>query len=143
MGHLFLWRMVRDSNPRKGCPFNGFQDRRIRPLCQPSETVFLFRSTAHIVHYFLRIANTKIISPAKNITPDNNCPIVSPHDVKNPIWASGARYSSQNIRNTAYPMPIIPPNAPACRRNPVCRYRQYIMMNSNTPSVIASYSGLG
>ena len=32
----YSWRMVRDSNPRKGCPFNGFQDRRIRPLCQPS-----------------------------------------------------------------------------------------------------------
>ena len=36
-----LWRMVRDSNPRTGCPVNGFQDRRIRPLCQPSLT-FLF-----------------------------------------------------------------------------------------------------
>ena len=36
----FSWRMVRDSNPRWSCPHNGFQDRRIRPLCQPSETVF-------------------------------------------------------------------------------------------------------
>ena len=35
-GALFFWRMVRDSNPRMGCPINGFQDRRIRPLCQPS-----------------------------------------------------------------------------------------------------------
>ena len=32
----YYWRMVRDSNPRWGCPHNGFQDRRIRPLCQPS-----------------------------------------------------------------------------------------------------------
>ena len=32
----FSWRMVRDSNPRWSCPHNGFQDRRIRPLCQPS-----------------------------------------------------------------------------------------------------------
>ena len=32
------WRMVRDSNPRTSCPVSGFQDRRIRPLCQPSET---------------------------------------------------------------------------------------------------------
>ena len=38
MGIFSLWRMVRDSNPRMGCPINGFQDRRIRPLCQPSET---------------------------------------------------------------------------------------------------------
>lgn len=30
--------MVRDSNPRTSCPVSGFQDRRIRPLCQPSET---------------------------------------------------------------------------------------------------------
>ena len=26
-----------DSNPRKPCGFSGFQDRRIRPLCHPSE----------------------------------------------------------------------------------------------------------
>ena len=32
----FLWRMGRDSNPRKPCDFSGFQDRRIRPLCHPS-----------------------------------------------------------------------------------------------------------
>ena len=38
----FLWRMVRDSNPRWSRPHNGFQDRRIRPLCQPSETFFFF-----------------------------------------------------------------------------------------------------
>ena len=30
--------MGRDSNPRKPCDFSGFQDRRIRPLCHPSET---------------------------------------------------------------------------------------------------------
>ena len=32
--------MGRDSNPRWSCPHNGFQDRRNRPLCHPSETVF-------------------------------------------------------------------------------------------------------
>jgi hypothetical protein len=31
-------RKVRDSNPRYGFPHNGFQDRHIRPLCQPSFT---------------------------------------------------------------------------------------------------------
>ena len=31
--------MGRDSNPRWSCPHNGFQDRRNRPLCHPSETV--------------------------------------------------------------------------------------------------------
>src|SRR6266699_6142844 len=26
------WRRERDSNPRNGFPFNGFQDRRLQPL---------------------------------------------------------------------------------------------------------------
>ncbi len=30
------WRRVRDSNPRTSCPVYGFQDRRLRPLGQPS-----------------------------------------------------------------------------------------------------------
>src|SRR5690606_31739425 len=30
------WRRVRDSNPRTGRPVYGFQDRRLRPLGQPS-----------------------------------------------------------------------------------------------------------
>ena len=78
------------------------------PVFQPT---VLF-STAHILHYFFLIANIKIDNPAKNIIADNNWPIVRPHDVRNPIWTSGARNNSQNIRNTAYPIPIIPPNAP-------------------------------
>ena len=32
------WRRGRDSNPRCGFPHNGFQDRRNRPLCHPSES---------------------------------------------------------------------------------------------------------
>jgi hypothetical protein len=33
-----------DSNPRDGgCPSNGFQDRRIQPLCHPSERVQILR----------------------------------------------------------------------------------------------------
>ena len=36
MTEILYWRMVRDSNPRTSCPVSGFQDRRIRPLCQPS-----------------------------------------------------------------------------------------------------------
>ena len=35
---IYSWRMGRDSNPRWSCPHNGFQDRRIRPLCHPSKT---------------------------------------------------------------------------------------------------------
>src|SRR5205823_2370662 len=30
-----------DSNPRKPCDFSGFQDRRIRPLCHPSDAVMM------------------------------------------------------------------------------------------------------
>ncbi len=48
---LFSWRMGRDSNPRKGCPFNGFQDRRIRPLCHPSETNVLCDGNHYILFF--------------------------------------------------------------------------------------------
>src|SRR5438105_15952682 len=34
-----------DSNPRKPCGFSGFQDRRIRPLCHPSEAI-----TTEVLH---------------------------------------------------------------------------------------------
>lgn|GEM_PF-6734289 len=128
-GGFYLWRMGRDSNPRKSCPFSGFQDRRIRPLCHPSETVSFyppvfqtcgfvcgtsFGNCARIFYiYFLRIATVKIVAPATNIIADNNCPIVSPQLVKKPIWTSGARNCSQNMRATAYPIPNIPPKAPA------------------------------
>ena len=40
-------------------------------------------------------------APATNKMPDNNCPMVRPQLVKNPICASGARNNSQTIRNTA------------------------------------------
>ena len=32
----FVWRKGRDLNPRWSHPHNGFQDRRIKPLCHPS-----------------------------------------------------------------------------------------------------------
>ena len=34
------WRRGKDLNPRKACTFNGFQDRRNRPLCHPSAGQF-------------------------------------------------------------------------------------------------------
>src|ERR1035437_6631579 len=33
------WRRGRDSNPRDACAPNGFQDRRIRPLCHLSVAI--------------------------------------------------------------------------------------------------------
>jgi site-specific DNA recombinase len=33
---VLKWRRGRDSNPRRTCALNGFQDRRNRPLCHPS-----------------------------------------------------------------------------------------------------------
>ena len=73
-----------------------------------------FGNCARIFYiYFLRIATVKIVAPATNIIADNNCPIVSPQLVKKPIWTSGARNCSQNMRATAYPIPNIPPKAPA------------------------------
>jgi hypothetical protein len=35
----FCWRRGRDSNPRYPCGYNGFQDRRIQPLCHLSTGV--------------------------------------------------------------------------------------------------------
>ena len=32
----YKWRRRRDSNPRSPCELNGFQDRRIQPLCHSS-----------------------------------------------------------------------------------------------------------
>ena len=34
--NLLIWRRERDSNPRNGFPFSGFQDHRHRPLGHPS-----------------------------------------------------------------------------------------------------------
>gem|GEM_PF-4116198 len=45
---LVTQRRKRDSNPRSGRPDNGFQDRRIRPLCHFS---------AAKVDYFLKSQN--------------------------------------------------------------------------------------
>ena len=111
-GRLKHWRMVRDSNPRWSCPHNGFQDRRIRPLCQPSKTIHHIRSTGRIVHYFLRNANIKIANPTKNIIKDKSIPIVNQFPNRKPICASGILNCSQTILATAYAIPIIPANAP-------------------------------
>ena len=37
------WRRKRDSNPRVSFPTNGFQDRRVQPLCHSSATPLLYR----------------------------------------------------------------------------------------------------
>ena len=48
---LIRWRGDRDSNPGNALTFNGFQDRRIRPLCHlpgsADRTVVRFRAQAH------------------------------------------------------------------------------------------------
>ncbi len=128
-GFIIFWRMGRDSNPRKPCDFNGFQDRRIRPLCHPSKTFFfppvfqplaILAKIAHLyllysfVFYtaFFRNAIVKTIAPATNIMNESNVPIVNPHDVRKPICASGARNCSQTIRATPYPIPKTPDKAP-------------------------------
>lgn len=39
-------RRRRDSNPRYGCPYNGFQDRRLQPLGHSSNTIcFIYLSS--------------------------------------------------------------------------------------------------
>ena len=40
-GSLIQWRRERDSNPRRGCPLNGFRDRPVQPLRHLSaETIY-------------------------------------------------------------------------------------------------------
>ena len=41
------WRRMRDSDPRRTCALNGFQDRRFQPLSQLS---ILYQSHLHIWH---------------------------------------------------------------------------------------------
>ena len=44
------WRKERDSNPRNRFRFSGFQDRRIRPLCHPSEDTTVLHCHLSIKH---------------------------------------------------------------------------------------------
>src|SRR5438132_13830566 len=43
-----------DSNPRRACTLSGFQDRRIRPLCHPSEAMMM-RVSARDGHRIRRV----------------------------------------------------------------------------------------
>lgn len=43
--------MGRDSNPRRACTLNGFQDRRIRPLCHLSLSGFAVQSYCFFLNY--------------------------------------------------------------------------------------------
>jgi hypothetical protein len=50
---LTEWRRGWDSNPRDPFGPNGFQDRRIQPLCHPSDAVFIVFSettVAQLLH---------------------------------------------------------------------------------------------
>jgi hypothetical protein len=45
-------RKGRDSNPRDGStPPNGFQDRRIQPLCHPSAAAAMVRTPRQVLHW--------------------------------------------------------------------------------------------
>ena len=68
---LIQWRGDRDSNPGNALTFNGFQDRRIRPLCHlpghADRTVLRFRTRAaqwqgEIRARLLRITNTQSVA---------------------------------------------------------------------------------
>ncbi len=57
--------MGRDSNPRWSCPHNGFQDRRIRPLCHPSETI----STDGLSTYgFVRFSHLSVLLTTRSFS---------------------------------------------------------------------------
>ena len=46
-----VWRRRRDSNPRDPFESNGFQDRRIQPLCHSSAMILLhlWKPALHIL----------------------------------------------------------------------------------------------
>jgi hypothetical protein len=59
-----MWRRERDSNPRKPFGFNGFQDRRLKPLGHLSSS------------YFFRIVSTPSMygrSAAGTTTEPSSC----------------------------------------------------------------------
>jgi hypothetical protein len=43
---LVKWRRERDSNPRYGFPYSGFQDRLFQPLTHPSAESVCFQSSS-------------------------------------------------------------------------------------------------
>src|SRR5713101_1435659 len=54
------WRRRRDSNPRDPFESNGFQDRRIHPLCHSSAVIllYLWKPALHILHLFFHFPGT-------------------------------------------------------------------------------------
>ena len=52
---LFLWPGERDSNPRKALTFNGFQDRRFRPL---SHLPYLYLDPIKYHHHTIQMPKT-------------------------------------------------------------------------------------
>src|SRR5258708_8358697 len=54
------WRRRRDSNPRDPFGPNGFQDRRIHPLCHSSAVILLhlWKPALHILHLFFHFPGT-------------------------------------------------------------------------------------
>ena len=55
------WRRERDSNPRYGFPYSGFQDRLFQPLTHPSATYKLHNRKFIVslaLHYSCAIAQT-------------------------------------------------------------------------------------
>ena len=114
---FYLWRMVRDSNPRWSCPHNGFQDRRIRPLCQPSETVSVGLSTYGFGRFvtiterrvlyiiFCVLQTQKLMRPQKTLSPIIIVPLSIPRMSRN---QSGHRaheiiHKSHEISHTPCP----------------------------------------
>src|SRR5260221_9546854 len=55
-----FWRRRRDSNPRDPFESNGFQDRRIHPLCHSSAVILLhlWKPALHILHLFFHFPGT-------------------------------------------------------------------------------------
>ena len=74
-----MWRRVRDSNPWKSCDFNGFQDRRIRPLCQLSRRIithFIFSSKQTVFCVSLCLMIYQTFNPSTEAL-ENTYPVMS------------------------------------------------------------------
>ena len=66
---------------------------------QPPTCIFIMSHLFGQYNYnlFFLSEQAKITPPPISINPDNICPMVNPHDVRNPICASGARNCSQIV----------------------------------------------
>jgi hypothetical protein len=88
-----IWRRERDSNPRNGFPFSGFQDHRHRPLGHPSASKSRLNSRAsHVICRQTGVVSP-LVSPGAPSEIHSLMKIVSPQGITiaRPAFAAASR----------------------------------------------------